>query len=258
LVITLSYMSIDSTCTDELINILIALSSRLLSKLIPHVLNTLPSGKKACRVADVGGGTGNFTAALAEQLKLGDGEHILCVDPFEEMLKHAYVHQPQVQPVLLGAVEFSQTDQTLDCILLKEVIHHIPKVEWGTLFSGCFKQLHGGGKVVIVTRPQEVEYPLFPRAAEIWREHQPPCEPFCEALRLAGFSVQVEINSYLVKLQKKIWLGMVANRFWSTFSHCSDEELSEGIAFLEARHTEEMLTFNDNLLFIVATKPATP
>jgi hypothetical protein len=189
------------------------------------------------------------------------GEHppILCVDPFEEMLQHAYAHQPLVRPVLQGAVEFAQTAEalSLDCVLLKEVIHHIPQQEWGALFGGCHRVLSAGGVVVIITRPQEVEYPLFPRAAEIWKEHQPPAEPFCEALRQAGFSVQEEVHSYLVCLQKAAWLGMVTNKFWSTFSLCTAQELSEGLAFLEEKHAlEEELRFHDNLVFIVATKPA--
>ena len=213
----------------------------------------------------MGGGTGNFTAALAKQLSLDKekGQHILCVDPFEEMLHHAYDHQPLVRPVLLGAVEFAQTwgqeqkrgERLLDFVLLKEVVHHIPAVEWGQLFGGLYRQLAVGGVVLIITRPQEVEYPLFPRAVEIWKEQQPPAEPYCEALTQAGFSVQVNINSYRVQLPKTAWLEMVANKFWSTFSMCTDQELFEGLNFLRTRHAkDDYLVFNDNLVFIVATK----
>ena len=228
---------------------------RLLSKLVPHI----SGGAGYVKLADVGGGTGNFTAALGKALSLDSerGESILCVDPFEEMLKNAYDHAPLVEPVLMGAVEFARTEQTLSCILLKEVIHHIPSNEWDTLFNGFFKQLVVGGVIIIITRPQEVEYPLFPRAAEIWKEHQEPAEPYCEALRKAGFDVRIEINSYLINLQKNIWINMVSNKFWSTFSHCTDEELNEGLEFLEAKHEgDNVLTFNDNLVFIVASKLA--
>mmetsp|Transcript_15831 Transcript_15831/g.26477 ORF Transcript_15831/g.26477 Transcript_15831/m.26477 type:complete len:283 (-) Transcript_15831:889-1737(-) len=230
----------------------------LLSHLVPIIASSgSEQDIRSRRVADVGGGTGNFTAALARDLMLKDGESVLCVDPFEEMLNLAYEHKPIVEPLLLGAVEFSQIPQDLDFILLKEVIHHIPTAQWGVLFGGFFKQLSPGGAVVIITRPQEVEYPLFPRAAEIWKEHQPPSEPFCESLRDAGFSVQVEIKSYLVQLPKSAWLTMVANKFWSTFSHCTEPELSEGLQFLRDKHaSEEILSFHDNLVFIVASKPA--
>lgn len=229
----------------------------MLSHLVPHIASSGEAqSTRSRRVADLGGGTGNFTAALAARLSLKDGEHIMCVDPFEEMLNLAYEHQPVVQPLLMGAVEFAQTAQELDCVVLKEVIHHIPETQWGALFGGIFKQLTAGGVVVIITRPQEVEYPLFPRAAEIWRAHQPPAEPFCAALQDAGFSVHVEMNSYPVQLEKVAWLRMVAGRFWSTFSLCSEKELREGLALLELRHAEdEVLSFSDNLVFIIATKP---
>lgn len=257
---------------------LLVYTCRLLSKIIPLIARTgtdtdTDGDGSSPRIADVGGGTGNFTAALAKKLSLKEeeGEHILCVDPFEEMLRHAYAHQPLVKPVLLGAVEFAQQQRQegqkegegegeggwLDCVLLKEVVHHIPSSEWDALFGGLFRQLTVGGAVVIITRPQEVEYPLFPRAAEIWKEHQEPAEPYCAALRLAGFGVQEVMHSYRVQLPKTVWLSMVENKFWSTFSLCTEEELRDGLAFLRARHAEEeTLTFHDNLVFIVATKPA--
>lgn len=55
----------------------------------------------------MGGGTGNFTAALAQRL---GATGVLCVDPFEEMLKLAHDHKPLVQPVLMDAVEFAQRE----------------------------------------------------------------------------------------------------------------------------------------------------
>ena len=57
----------------------------LLSKLVPHLSNTQATKK----IVDIGGGSGNFTQALAEVLFPGTNEKILCVDPFQEMLKFA-------------------------------------------------------------------------------------------------------------------------------------------------------------------------
>lgn len=144
---------------------------------------------------------------------------------------------------------------SLDCVLLKEVIHHIPQPQWSPLFRGLHHQLAPGGVVVIITRPQEVEYPLFARAAEIWKQQQPPAQPYAEALVEAGFNVSTNLASYPVQIKMAAWLGMVRNKFWSTFSLCSEQELAEGVAALEERHAaEETLRFNDNLIFITATK----
>lgn len=49
---------------------------------------------------------------------------------------------------------------------------------------------------------------------------------------------------------------MVGNRFWSTFSHCSDQELAEGLRELEDQYSgAEDLHFVDKLIFILGTKP---
>ena len=46
---------------------------------------------------------------------------------------------------------------------------------------------------------------------------------------------------------------MVRARFWSTFSHFDDDELSAGIHELEKKHEgKDTLEFNDNLVFITA------
>ena len=56
------------------------------------------------------------------------------------------------------------------------------------------------------------------------------------------------------KLEKARWFKMVRARFWSTFSHFSDEELEQGIAELDLKFTEVELRFNDVLVFVTAKK----
>ena len=46
------------------------------------------------------------------------------------------------------------------------------------------------------------------------------------------------------------------NRFWSTFSYFSDEQLEAGIAEVDAAHDSvEVLEFEERMVFITATKP---
>ena len=45
------------------------------------------------------------------------------------------------------------------------------------------------------------------------------------ALRGASLEVEVHSHDYQASLPKSTWLSMMRSRFWSTFSHCSDEEL---------------------------------
>ena len=206
-------------------------------------------------IADVGGGTGNFTQAIASALKMKEGEKILCVDPFEEMLKQAEAYK-NVEPLLLDAMSFSAlSDRIFDSILFKEVIHHVSEGDFEKLMTGTYHQLKSGGRMIIITRPQEVDYPFFPRAREIWKQYQPSSELIQTSMQKCRFEVNVQEVDYPVSLPKVTWLQMVRNKFWSTFSHCSEDELNEGLAYLKDKHrTEEILNFTDRMLFVVGTK----
>jgi len=140
-------------------------------------------------------------------------------------------------------------------ILLKELVHHIPEENVVVMFSGIRRQLLDGGKSLTVTRPQEVDFPLFQRAREIWRENQPNLNLLVRAMEAAGLRVHVHEKRYPVKLSKHQWLTMVSNKFWSTFSLCSEEELRSGLIELEEQFKDaEDLEFVDKLLFIEAIK----
>lgn len=224
----------------------------LLSHLVPIFKSSVSEGFQ--QVTDIGGGTGNFTQAIAEALHIPKEKTFLCVDPFIEMLEKAAAYR-NVETVLMDALSFSKAEYSYRYALMKEVIHHIPEESLDTLFSGVLRQLHEDGLCVIITRPQEVNYPFFPRAAEIWKENQPSSSIIIAALERAGFQVDMQKHSYLVQVQKSSWLKMISNRFWSTFSLCSDDEISSGIEYLSEKYSaEESLSFDDTLLFIIARK----
>lgn len=73
----------------------------------------------------------------------------------------------------------------------------------------------------------QVDYPLFTRARQIWKEHQPHHSVFVSAMEAAGFDVEVAVQEYPASLPKATWLAMMRSRFWSTFSYCSDAELEQ-------------------------------
>ncbi|CAM9399305.1 unnamed protein product [Ectocarpus fasciculatus] len=225
----------------------------LLSLLLPYIDVSGNEGQ-TLRVADIGGGTGNFTQALAEALGMTNDEKLLCIDPFEDMLKHSYGLK-NVEPVLMDAITFSQTEKVYDIAIAKEFIHHIDVSKFELFFSGVYRQLRIGGSFIIITRPQEVEYPMFPRALEIWRDNQWSLESIQTALENVGFKVDVNFHAYPVVLAKEKWLGMVRSRFWSTFSHCTEEELTDGLLYIEDMHRgSDTLYFDDKLIFIVCRK----
>ncbi|KAI3426371.1 hypothetical protein D9Q98_008743 [Chlorella vulgaris] len=208
-------------------------------------------------IVDLGGGTGNFTQALAVTAQAR--RRVLCVDAFAEMLQQARAHH-RVEPMLADAVEFAQlppSSMRYSHVLLKELVHHIPEGQVPALYAGLYRQLVPGGTAVTITRPQEVDYPLFSRAREIWAQHQPHHSVFTTAMEAAGFTVELHTHSYQAELPKATWLGMMRDRFWSTFSHCTQQELDQGIAEVETEYAgQDTVKFSDRLLFLVARKPA--
>lgn len=205
------------------------------------------------RIVDLGGGTGNFWQEHA------GWRRVLCVDASREMLAKA-VDQRAVEPMLADALQFAlmpPEQMSYTHVLLKELVHHIPADNIGPMYAGLFSQLQPGGVALTITRPQEVDYPLFARAREIWRERQPPASAFVAAMEAAGFEVEVAAHDYTATLPKATWLAMMRSRFWSTFSYCSNEELEAGIAEVNAVHAgQDTVQFVDRLLFLVARKPA--
>lgn len=149
---------------------------------------------------------------------------------------------PPMEALCLDAVAFSRVapvEQSYDRLLLKEVVHHIAEPDVDGMYAGFFAQLRPGGVAVTVTRPQEVDYPLFGSARGVWRENQPPAALYVEAMRKAGFAVTEREALFPATLPKGRWFAMVRSRFWSTFSHFSDEELEARAAAEEEEERRE-------------------
>ena len=209
-------------------------------------------------MVDLGGGTGNFTAALAAAAALT--APVLCVDNSAPMLAVA-AGRAGVIPREQDAVAFARStdaqSQGYDRVLLKELVHHIPEADAAAMYAGLAAQLAPGGLCVTVTRPQEVEYPLWAAARAVWRAAQPPVERIAAQAAAGGqLRVRVEEAVYTARMPKARWFAMVRARFWSTFSKFDDAALEAGIAEVDAatRGCDEV-TFRDRLLIVIAAKP---
>lgn len=225
--------------------------------LLSTVLDTLRLSPEHVLV-DVGGGTGSFTAELAA--KAGLQHPCLCVDNSADMLRLAS-SRPGVVPLLSDALSFSRRrpapGELLDRLLLKEVVHHVPLDDIAALYRGLAEQLSQGGLVLTVTRPQEVGYPLWPAARDVWRANQPAATEYLSAMEAAGLEVSAASAFYDAEVPKKLWLDMVRARFWSTFSaeHFTDAQLAEGLAELEEEFKgRETVDFREELLMLVGKR----
>ena len=125
-------------------------------------------------ITDVGGGTGSFSKKIFDIANLRSP--VLCVDSSDAMLKIANDYNGVITECL-DAQQFAKQSrikqQKFDGILLKEMIHHIPRNEIQKLYSDLGNCLTKNGIILTVTRPNEVVYPLFRRAHKVWREQQP-------------------------------------------------------------------------------------
>ena len=206
------------------------------------------------RLADIGGGTGRFASLIYNKAKLK--YPVTCVDPSPDMLSQAE-QEKGVETICCNAVEFGlRNDQTsYERILLKEVVHHLSEEDFKTAFSSLFNMLSKNGKVVICTRPHEVEYPFFQAAHDVWRHNQPPKEYYVTLLEEIGFRVSVSVFDYPAKLNISWWTNMVKNRFWSTFSEFNDNEIVSGINEIYQKYGKsDFVSFTEKYVLIVAEK----
>jgi SAM-dependent methyltransferase len=161
-------------------------------------------------VVDLGGGTGNFTAALAAAAALT--HPIVCVDNSAPMLAVAAGRAgviPREQDAVAFAAATDAQASGYDRVLLKELVHHIPEADAGAMYAGLARQLAPGGLAVTVTRPREVDYPLWPAARQVWRDAQPPAERMCAQMAAAGLVVRTEEATYTATMPKGRWVDMV-------------------------------------------------
>ena len=217
-----------------------------------HVLHHLRL-KATDQVVDLGCGTGVFSSVL--YTKAGLTQNILAVEPSQSMLNHAQT-LPGLTTHCADALSFVQ-DQAIryDKILMKGMVHHIPRADLPQLYRGVYQQLHQGGILVTVTRPVIVYYPFWKAALERWQKQTYPVDTLVKDMCGAGFSVSYQTYYYPVQIAKNQWFEMIRNRFWSTFSYFNDEELEAGLAELKAKYAQtDVLKFEEALILIEAVK----
>lgn len=202
-------------------------------------------------VVDLGGGTGIFAQLVHEKAQL---QHdIVCVDMCNEMLEKAKKH-PGVSILCADALSFAQReDIAYDKLFIKEAVHHFR--DRINIFKGIYRQLALEGKLLIITRPSQPEFPFFEAALKAFERSQPDYNIFRKELERAGFCVNVQLRPYPLILEKARWFEMLRQRFMSNLAKFSDEQIEQGIKELEEKYQhKEILDFTDILVFIVGTK----
>ncbi|GDY32227.1 class I SAM-dependent methyltransferase [Gandjariella thermophila] len=207
------------------------------------------------RVADIGAGTGLFLRSLAARTSATTP--ILCLDPCEAMLAQL-PPDPRLQPVHANAEDLANGSLQLpyekfDAILLKEVVHHVPDIP--ATVRGLADRLAPEGRLLVITLPRNLEYPLFDAALQRFASRQPHPEAIATAMRNAGLSVEETRHQFTVRVDAAYYRELVRRRWMSVLDTFSDAELAAGLEQMRRDHRgEQQLTFNDRFVFLLGRR----
>lgn len=205
-------------------------------------------------IGDIGAGTGLFLRRLLPYAT--ERTPMVCIDPFAAMLARL-PEDPRLCPVQASAEELAAgsvelPNPTFDALLIKEAVHHFNDLD--DTLKGLAGLLAPGGRMLIVTLPPKLDYPLFPAARDRFAAGQPEPEAVADALGRAGLTVTTEVEEFTVSVDREHWLRLVANRWMSVLSTFSDEEMESGLAEIAEQHPDPRLEFTDRFAFILAQR----
>jgi SAM-dependent methyltransferase len=236
-----------------------------LSKMVVKRLGLEPTTCR--RILDIGGGTGNFTRMI---VKNSPEVEAIVIDPFLEGQEESTESSTaSIKFVKAPAESLSEQGDKVwwrhdyHQVLLKEVIHHIHASDRVNVFAGIYRDLpqrpSADPGILIITRPQtDIDYPLWEEARQVWAENQPSLKELRSELEQAGFTqISNTIEGYPCEIEFERWISMIKNRFWSTFSNFTDDELEEACQRMrvdEAYRIDDngKISFEDRLLVIAA------
>jgi len=203
------------------------------------------------RLLDFGAGTGRFTDAICQQIKLLQAT---AVDPDADMCLQA-TQKANLTVIQADDLSLFSHWQDHNAVLLKEVIHHLHHRP--TFWQQLYQHLPTEGRVLVVTRPQATQLALFDAAKAIFSQHQPAADLLVAEIRDAGFACQTILRVFPFRITKTRWFAMLSSRFMSDLSAFSDDDIAAGIEALDQQYSGDFIDMQDNLLFIVAKKAAT-
>jgi ubiquinone/menaquinone biosynthesis C-methylase UbiE len=219
-----------------------------------HIRNHLQL-KSGQRIVDIGAGTGLFLKRL---LPYGTPETpVVAVEPSAPMLERL-PEDPRLTGVLATAEDIVAGNakvpyDEVDVMMGKEAVHHFKDID--ATVAGLCRMLASGGRILFVSLPPKLQYPLFQAALDRFASKQPDPEAVAEAMRGAGLEASVTYEEWQVKVERDEWVRLVGNQWMSVLSSFSDEEIARGQEEIRARYTEPELQFVDRFAFISGRKP---
>lgn len=207
------------------------------------------------RIADVGSGTGLFLKGILPAV--GPERPILCLDPSEAMLRYL-PDDDRLRPVCASAEDIAKGAvdlpyDELDAILIKETIHHVEDIP--ETMRGLAGLLAPGGRILVISLPPRLDYPLFGAALDRFAAHQPEPADIARAMSDAGLSAGWSFQLFEAAVNPDHYRELVGNRWMSVLTTFTDEELADGLE--EMRRKQEglrELRYFDRFGFILGRK----
>lgn len=208
----------------------------------PSVLRALLAaiqGAPGPELLDIGGGTGNYSAALA-----GHGYRSTVVDASSAMLARAT--DKGLTTTCADATQLPFPDGSADAVILVSMLHHVP--DWRTALHESARVLRANGRLAAVVFSREnVEhvgwlYDYFPSTRTRMRDQHPTSFELVAALpgaRLVPFSFDDVLDGSVAALQRRpeMILDSAVRQQTSYFEQLGENnprELASGLARLRA------------------------
>lgn len=202
-------------------------------------------------VADIGCGTGLYSRELAAHAST-----VICVDVSAAMLAQLPSSKKLI-PVTAGVEDVAVARvrlpyQSLDAILLKEVLHHV--ADQATVIAGLASLLRPGGRILVAMLPTTISYPLFAAALDLFTRQQPDPAEIVSHMGDAGLRAELTYEGFELVFPVDHYLQMVRNRYMSLLSHFDDAQLAAGVEEISRRHPGPEIKFQDRFAFILGVK----
>lgn len=223
----------------------------------PHVLARLVSVlTPRARVLEVGCGTGNYVAAIAERV----GCECFAIDPSPEMLEKLLARECGVRAEQASAEQLNFPDGSFDMVYSVDVIHHV--ADRSRAFREAFRVLRDGGALCTVTdsewiiRNREPLARYFPETVGVELARYPTTRTLCSEISAAGFGcLKEEAAAHTYYLTDA---AAYREKTYSSLLYLSNEAFQRGLAHLEADLESGPILCTSRYILLWGSKPARP